>query len=77
MKDQGTSDVFQTNSAFIKLAILPKNIPIGDIQASKSVRDQNETLFFLEKKSEEITIPSKPPWNYIPPFQTIIISTGF
>ena len=50
---------------------------MGDMHAKTSVNDQNEILFFLENTKDDITMPIKPPWNDIPPFQTFAISAKF
>ena len=45
----------------MKFAILPKKIPIGAEQATKSDKTNNFILFFLEKNIIEIITPIKPP----------------
>ena len=65
----GNSVTLPINSTLIKLAILPKNNPIGATVETKSESKKKSKLFFLVNKKIENTIPIKPPWNDMPPFQ--------
>ena len=47
--DHGTSVTFPTSSPLIKLAILPKNIPIGETQAITSSKKNVDIFFFVKK----------------------------
>ena len=73
----GSVEGLPKSSPLIKLAILPRKIPIGATQAIISVRLNKLIFLFCEKINVEIITPSKPPWNDIPPYQIIKISKGF
>ena len=58
---QNFFEIFPNSSPFIKLAILPKKIPIGATQAIMSEYLKKLIFLFLEKIKIETMTPSKPP----------------
>ena len=58
----------------MKLANLPKKIPIGATKDTRSLYINGSWLYFLAKKILVIIMPNKPPWKDIPPCQILKIS---
>ena len=58
---QGSVEAFPKSSPFIKLAILPKKIPIGAIQETISANLKKFSYLFFAKIMTDIITPNNPP----------------
>ena len=58
----------------MKFANLPKKIPIGATNDTKSIYKKGSCLCFFANIMLEIITPIKPPWKDIPPSQILKIS---
>ena len=74
---QGRVEIFPNNSPFIKLAILPKKIPIGATHATISEYLKKLVFLFYENMKIATMTPSNPPWKDMPPCQSLKISKEF
>ena len=61
----------------MKLAMRPKNRPIGVTQATASVKEKKASPRWRVNSHMAMVTPSNPPWNDMPPCQTFRICAGF
>ena len=59
---------FPYNSPLMKFDILPKKIPIGAVQATRSKKTNALSFFLFANMAVPKIIPIKAPWKDIPPY---------
>ncbi len=73
---QGTSLGLPHNSPLTKLAMRPKNNPIGATTAIMSATGKSCSLFCRQNSQTATATPANPPWKDIPPSQIVIRCIG-
>ena len=74
---QGTSVGRPHNSPLMKLAMRPRNSPIGPTAQVMSPSERIGMPRLRANSTTATTQPVKPPWNDMPPFHSCTISSGW